>query len=308
MKTTCKQPFKIEDVLLKLTPYQQEAINTVLFDVYLRKTDDIRKCPNSNCSYAGMIDPSTPCRKKLECSDCGTQWREKVHYTTAEKMMDFVINRNVKKNEILSTLWEEMFTRRCPKCNVSIQKSGGCNHMTCKKCQYEFCWLCYQKHQKHSNTFCRFSSLAKLLLLLFPILSIMYLTGIAQLIFSIVSWVLGFFIAGFLFQALKLGFEFLYIKGKERSRHKRSQKKQREIELICFAILFGNLVLLGILRSFEMYSKALTVGCIEVLLSIVIKLDINWDLQKIYRMSYYIKRNRRGLFFYYICIKSYFIR
>lgn len=31
--------------------------------------------------------------------------------------------------------------KECPKCERSIYKNGGCNHMTCK-CQFEFCWLC----------------------------------------------------------------------------------------------------------------------------------------------------------------------
>ncbi|XP_065895371.1 E3 ubiquitin-protein ligase parkin-like isoform X2 [Dysidea avara] len=31
--------------------------------------------------------------------------------------------------------------KRCPRCGVAIQKTEGCNHMTCT-CKFEFCWLC----------------------------------------------------------------------------------------------------------------------------------------------------------------------
>ena len=30
----------------------------------------------------------------------------------------------------------------CPSCGVMVQKSGGCKHMVCAKCKFEFCWTC----------------------------------------------------------------------------------------------------------------------------------------------------------------------
>ena len=31
--------------------------------------------------------------------------------------------------------------KNCPRCNIKIEKNGGCNHMTCK-CGHHFCWTC----------------------------------------------------------------------------------------------------------------------------------------------------------------------
>ena len=31
---------------------------------------------------------------------------------------------------------------RCPKCKTIVEKLGGCEHMTCKRCKYEWCWIC----------------------------------------------------------------------------------------------------------------------------------------------------------------------
>jgi hypothetical protein len=40
---------------------------------------------------------------------------------------------------------------RCPRCSTAIEKDEGCNHMSCRKCRYEFCWICMQDWTLHSN-------------------------------------------------------------------------------------------------------------------------------------------------------------
>ncbi|CAF5154745.1 unnamed protein product, partial [Rotaria sp. Silwood1] len=39
--------------------------------------------------------------------------------------------------------WLEMFAKQCPQCHWHIQKYEGCDHMTCRQCKYEFCWICF---------------------------------------------------------------------------------------------------------------------------------------------------------------------
>ncbi|KAL7665881.1 RBR-type E3 ubiquitin transferase [[Candida] zeylanoides] len=49
--------------------------------------------------------------------------------------------------------WLDANTQACPKCDASIEKSGGCNHMTCKKCLFDFCWICLSSWDAHGSQF-----------------------------------------------------------------------------------------------------------------------------------------------------------
>ncbi|KAL6450874.1 dbl4 E3 ubiquitin-protein ligase dbl4 [Candida maltosa Xu316] len=49
--------------------------------------------------------------------------------------------------------WIDANTHSCPKCHSSIEKNGGCNHMTCRKCKHEFCWVCLNDWTEHRNNY-----------------------------------------------------------------------------------------------------------------------------------------------------------
>eukprot|EP00943_MAST-04B_sp_MAST-4B-sp1_P006396 g6396.t1 len=54
-------------------------------------------------------------------------------------------------NELASEIWLRANTKNCPKCKVLIQKNDGCNHMTCKHCTHQFCWICMGDWKAHGN-------------------------------------------------------------------------------------------------------------------------------------------------------------
>lgn len=61
-------------------------------------------------------------------------------------------NWNVKNsNESENITWIMANTKQCPKCRKPIEKNQGCNHMTCKMCAYEFCWLCLEVWSAHGQ-------------------------------------------------------------------------------------------------------------------------------------------------------------
>ena len=39
-------------------------------------------------------------------------------------------------------VWLTLHTIKCTRCGRHIEKNGGCNHMSCQRCNADWCWLC----------------------------------------------------------------------------------------------------------------------------------------------------------------------
>ncbi|PVI02323.1 hypothetical protein DM02DRAFT_308023 [Periconia macrospinosa] len=142
------------------------------------KGREANKVAGGGCG-SGQIHGAGP---KMECVGCGTVqcvnhailWHE--GETCAE--YDYRTDSRLKKaEEEASKELIKQTTKKCPSCNRNIEKSSGCDHMTCKlflltqvvgscygsaerffivgsKCKHEFCWLCmaaYDPIRKQGN-------------------------------------------------------------------------------------------------------------------------------------------------------------
>jgi E3 ubiquitin-protein ligase RNF14 len=61
------------------------------------------------------------------------------------------------KEDLANKAWMDASTQACPICTVRVQKSMGCNHMTCWKCGGHFCYRCGAK-LKGTNPYSHFST------------------------------------------------------------------------------------------------------------------------------------------------------
>lgn len=53
----------------------------------------------------------------------------------------------------LSSRWVKHATRKCPTCALLIERSVGCNRMTCR-CGVPFCWVCVETFDSHGYCDC----------------------------------------------------------------------------------------------------------------------------------------------------------
>jgi len=110
---------------------------------------DLRWCPRPGCGNAMiggadtlMIRCSNPACQFCFCFQCKEEWHADA---TCGQYQQWKID-NGGAGDNLVRQWIQQHTKRCPACNVPIEKNGGCNHMTCKGCKYEFCWVCNAKY------------------------------------------------------------------------------------------------------------------------------------------------------------------
>ena len=66
------------------------------------------------------------------------EWSNKIR----EQLQQVDVDKS--SGDIANALWLAANCKRCPRCQTPIEKDEGCNHMSCRKCRYEFCWICMQ--------------------------------------------------------------------------------------------------------------------------------------------------------------------
>lgn len=113
----------------------------------LLKEPDFRACPD--CAEVAWTDSKIQCYSQLRCENCKAQWTDPSLAPEALR-----IYRGMKSGNFWTALWLEAWTKKCPRCLVAIEKTGGCSHMTCKRCYFEFCWSCLHDFHGHSEFLC----------------------------------------------------------------------------------------------------------------------------------------------------------
>lgn len=143
----CKSPVT-RSVFSSLVFSSEEKYNKHLIEKFVRSSKKYIYCPGENCP--NIIFSETPVVAICDChSEFCTGCQQENHLPASCELIEKWNLKNNSESENVS--WIKVNTKKCPGCNISIEKNDGCNHMTCKSCKHEFCWLCFKNWKNHSS-------------------------------------------------------------------------------------------------------------------------------------------------------------
>ena len=141
----CGLPIPLPVIQRFLLPTQFKRLLEVSFREHLgHNPDKFRYCTTPDCPEIYSLDSGSgdgifQCRSCFVsvCVSC----REDHDGFSCE---EWKIHRDPETQERLLEGWAEGHedVKKCPQCNILIEKNGGCNHMTCPKCAAHICWRC----------------------------------------------------------------------------------------------------------------------------------------------------------------------
>lgn len=145
--------------LVVLDDETKDKFKELLIRYFVQCNSALRFCPAPGCDYTVQCGaastksslettvPTVRCTNSHSfCFGCGEEGDHRPLICNIAKLW-------LKKcqDDSETANWIKTNTKECPKCHSTIEKNGGCNHMTCKKCKNEFCWVCMGSWSEHGN-------------------------------------------------------------------------------------------------------------------------------------------------------------
>ncbi|KAG8011213.1 hypothetical protein GBF38_005910 [Nibea albiflora] len=110
-----------------------------------------KPCPQ--CSHFTSLKEHNPTRSehkyKIQCSNCQFVWCFKCHAPWHNGLKC----REYRKGDKLLRNWASVIehgqrnAQKCPQCKIHIQRTEGCDHMTCTQCNTNFCYRCGERYR-----------------------------------------------------------------------------------------------------------------------------------------------------------------
>ncbi|KAF2088432.1 hypothetical protein K490DRAFT_64482 [Saccharata proteae CBS 121410] len=153
----CNRIVDSKSLDMLITADLKDRYQVLLTRTYVDDKENLKWCPAPNCEFAvdckvkqrdlSRIVPTVRC-------NCGHHFCFGCTLNDHQPAPCGLVKKWLKKCEDDSETanWISANTKECPRCHSTIEKNGGCNHMTCRKCRHEFCWMCMGVWSEHGTS------------------------------------------------------------------------------------------------------------------------------------------------------------
>lgn len=153
----CSRIIDARSLDLLVTPELTDRYQELLNRTYVEDKDILKWCPAPDCENAlecaikkkdlDKVVPTVACACTHRfCFGCILNDHQPAPCALVKQWLKKCADDSETAN------WISANTKECPRCNSTIEKNGGCNHMTCRKCKHEFCWMCMGLWSEHGTS------------------------------------------------------------------------------------------------------------------------------------------------------------
>eukprot|EP00943_MAST-04B_sp_MAST-4B-sp1_P007402 g7402.t1 len=141
---SCTVKFTHSDVKKVTQKSTFERYDDILTKRFLSKMSNFTWCKAEGCGSGQCHLDEHRC-PIMTCSACGRRscfthnipWHEGQTCTQYDEAL-----AAERDGDRLNMEYIRRVGKQCPSCKIAIEKNDGCDHMTCRNCGHEFCWLC----------------------------------------------------------------------------------------------------------------------------------------------------------------------
>lgn len=148
-EATCTEHIALDVAQELLSPNQFDAVLKAAFLAYIQShPSEFFYCPTPDCE---QIYRKAPPGTILQCPSCLVRICATCHFEAHEsgKCPDMDTEDQQKFND-----WKRHHdVKGCPSCRAPIERTDGCNHMTCAHCKTHICWECLATFEKGEEVY-----------------------------------------------------------------------------------------------------------------------------------------------------------
>ncbi|KAI1429704.1 hypothetical protein F5Y12DRAFT_331746 [Xylaria sp. FL1777] len=142
----CKNAIPLREIQAHVDPLTFEQLLESSFSTYIaRRPDQFHYCPTPDCGYIYRLTSASRASLWHMCPKCLQRVCRSCHANHDGQRCEE--HRAVQAFEAYKRE-NSSNVKDCPKCQTTVEKIDGCNHMQCGGCKIHLCWVCLQTFEE----------------------------------------------------------------------------------------------------------------------------------------------------------------